>query len=200
MLLQIDKYQYNALKNDEFVPIKCNNCGKNFHKKKHQVELVLTKNNHNKYNFCSINCNIENFIWDIIRLFSNKEKCILRNIINNPITKGKLIKKRFSLLIIKELHKRMPDIIVIQSDNKINGICYDIYIPSLKLGFVFKKLHNNDNNLKEGVLRKIDTCTQNNIKLYVFDTNEIGEYNSDRAYDYATEIMKKILYEINHQY
>ena len=47
MLLQIDKYQYNALENNEIIAIKCNNCGKNFHKKKIQVEKAIIKNNHN---------------------------------------------------------------------------------------------------------------------------------------------------------
>jgi hypothetical protein len=198
MLLQIDKYQYNALENNEIIAIKCNNCGKNFHKKKIQVEKAIIKNNHNKFNFCSISCAIEGFAWDIINLFTNREKCVLRSLFNNKITNSKLIKKRFSLLIIKELYKRMPDIIAIQSDDKINGIYFDIYIPSLKLGFIFKKLHNKDIISKEGVLKKIDMCNHNNIKLYVFDINEIGEYNNSRAIDYATEIMKKILYEINH--
>lgn len=94
-----------------------------------------------------------------------------------------------------ELKKRLPDLLITQKDCITTDIVFDIYVPSLKIGFVFKKIYDCDLKIKHDVFNKINTCKQNGIKLYFFDINEFDVFNKKLGVKYTNEIHEKIIKE-----
>lgn len=196
MLLQINKYQIDTLKDNDKIPVKCSNCGDDFHVKKTEIIKAINLDKHHKFKYCSWFCRIENFFCDMIRIFSKKDKCPLKFLMLG--NKKNILRKRLSLFIVKELNKRLPDLLV-HSEKNIVGFKFDIYIPTLKLGFIFRKVHESSNDIiKKEILRKISVCNEKDIKLYIFDVNETDEFDNITALEYSEIILRKILYDINY--
>jgi len=196
MLLQINKYQIDTLKDNDKIPIKCSNCGDEFHIKKSKIVKAIYLDKHYKFKYCSWFCGVENFFCEMIRIFTDKDKCPFKfSLLKN---KKNIFRKRLSLFIIKDLNKRLPDLLV-QSDKNILGFKFDIYIPSMKLGFIFRKVYNSiDETIKKEISEKINICNENGIKLYVFDIDTIQEFNNIIALEYSEIILRKILYDKNY--
>lgn len=112
------------------------------------------------------------------------------------IDKEKRKRKKLSQFICRELRKSTPDLTIKESEKNILNFTLDIYIASLKLGFIFRKLYINpyDVEIKSGISKKINTCKENDIKLYVLDIDEFIGFDKTRILLCSNEILSKILY------
>ena len=68
----------------------------------------------------------------------------------------------------------------------------DIYIPELKLGFLFRVARGTDNKIKQNILNKIKTCSDNNINLFVFDVDANGRFTKKKMLMLTYEIYARI--------
>lgn len=108
--------------------------------------------------------------------------------------KKKLLKigvYRLSTIIIGKLRIYYPDLEIVKSQ-KILGVFCDIYIPEYRLGFIFKVTYNNEMKIKQAILDKIRTCTNNDIKLYVFDIDQNDKFPKKKIMKLTYEIYGKI--------
>lgn len=194
MLLQIDKSQLDTLNDNDEVKLKCVNCGNIFFVKKRNLKKT------NSHNFCSAHCFFESLLCKFIRLFRDIELCPMHFILHSHTNRKKIKRKRLSTFIIKELSKKFPDRLITQTDDNQTDLVFDIFIPSLNIAFIFRKIYiKNDQAIKENIFEKINYCRSKNIKLYVFDIDEIGKFNTKRARSVSSVIYDKILYEITYR-
>ena len=93
--------------------------------------------------------------------------------------------------IMKKLNEYYPNLIIIKSKKIFNMNC-DIYIPELKLGFLFRVARGTDNKIKQNILNKIKTCSDNNINLFVFDVDANGRFTKKKMLMLTYEIYARI--------
>jgi len=169
MLLQVNRYQKDISNNVH--PIKCFN---------YWGVTISAKINRN---ICNSLIKIINSLMIILYSLCDKKKKILKIGVYGLTSK-----------IVKKLNKQYPNLDIIKS-KKTSNIYYDIFIPELNMGFIFKEIYN-DNGIKQEILNKIKTCKSNNINLYVFDTIEMGKIDKYAAqiltYEIAGQIEKQI--------
>jgi len=193
ILIQINRDQLDALNNNDKVLIKCNDCGNDFFVKKNKIVKAEQLDN---AIFCSKFCKFNYFISETA---SKYKEILLQSIplfFHNNKMKRKIKKQKLHRFIVGELKKRLPNLIITQKEDEFLDINFDIYIPSLKIGFIIRKIYNNNLEIKHDIFNKINICKQNNINLYVLDINEFEVFNRKLGINYTNEIYNKIIKEI----
>ena len=188
--------EFNSAKSRDLLPLKCEKCGKTFHKAKHRIQDALSTKTKLFWKFCSKRCSDEHFetsieveccqckrktfktpseIKKVRRPFCSQSCAALYN--NTHKTHGtsrsKLEKWLESKLITEypelEFHFSRKD--------AINGEL-DIYIPSLKLAFElngifhYEPIYGKEQLIKmqNNDKRKFQACLENGIELCIIDT------------------------------
>lgn len=98
--------------------------------------------------------------------------------------------------LLSYIINNIKEIVDIQTEKKFNDFTYDIYIPSLRLAFIFDEIYDENYRIKEDKSKIINISNKNKIKVFLFDIKEIGKLNTERINGYKNEVNSKIDFEI----
>lgn len=219
-------FEYSKAKADDFLPLKCEHCGKTFSCRKKYITREI-KYNLNTCRFCSKECCYKGKITRIATKCSycgkdvnitpfEKSKSKSGNVFcsqscaakynNTHKTKGTRVSK-LEKYIQAQLLEKYPQLSFLFNDKTTINSELDIYIPSLKLAFELNGIFHYEpifggdklNQIKKNDNNKFQLCSQNNISLCIIDTSSqqyFKEHTSKKFLSIITEIIDKNLQQL----
>ena len=207
--------QFNILKTDDLVDMKCKKCNKEFKQNKNTILRSLKK--HGTSGYCSKNCSNKSKINSI----STKCTECLKHVVVNPsrIKKAKNIfcslscsakhrnknknfgniRSKMEIFIESKLKSTYPNIDVIFNDRTIlNGLEIDFFFPSLKLAIElngithYEPIYGLDRLIRsqDSDKRKMILCYEKGIELAVIDISSIKYFKEKNGLKIFDEFQK----------
>ena len=210
--------EFKTTKDRSLLPLKCEHCGKTFHKMKNRIKVALSGKDEFKAQFCSNYCNGQNKITVQILSCEQCGKSFQRN--QAEINKSKhhfcsqscaakysnshkqtgTRRSKLEVWLESQLTSLYPKYeFHFNRTNTINAEL-DIYIPELKLAFELNGIfhyepiygQNKLDKMQTNDHRKMLACAERGIELCVIDNSKFTHFKPQGAKKYLNIIVKII--------